>query len=164
MLGVLSDTHSNLAPLSEVVRIFQEAGVKKVLHAGDLGDPAVLDYFKGFELYMVKGNCDDLDWLKPAFAGRNQPEPREVWEFQEGSKSIVLMHGDDARLYRKIIEEERFDYLLKGHTHFPEDFIKNKTRVLNPGALYRSPRYSVALFDPQNDSWQLKEISKGGHQ
>ena len=162
MLGVISDTHGNEGPLDEVVRLFREAGVKKILHAGDLGEPGVLNYFRDFTLYMARGNCDDLIWLGPYFDGYGQPEPQEIWSLEEAGKKIFLMHGDDAHLYRKIINEGEYDYLIKGHTHFPEDYVRNKTRVLNPGALYRSPRYSVALFDPATDSWELKEIPKRG--
>ncbi len=54
-IGLLSDTHSYLDP-----RIFTHCdGCDEIWHAGDVGDPSVMDQLKAFRpLRIVSGNID----------------------------------------------------------------------------------------------------------
>ncbi len=157
-IGVLSDTHGNGESLPWALQIFRDAGVEVLLHAGDFGQPGFIDYFDGFRLYLARGNCDVLEDLRPFFSEHKQPDPRVSQELEYGGKKILLMHGDDVLFFRDAIARGGFDYLIKGHTHFSEDYMRGQTRILNPGALSRSERLTVGLLDPEQDSWVLKEI------
>lgn len=54
-MGILSDTHGMLRPA--VIRAFQ--GVEVILHAGDVGDPAVLrELARVAPVHAVRGNMD----------------------------------------------------------------------------------------------------------
>jgi putative phosphoesterase len=59
LVGVLSDTHSLLRP--EVLAAFRAApgGIDHILHAGDVGDPAILDALAAIApVTAVRGNVD----------------------------------------------------------------------------------------------------------
>lgn len=54
-VGILSDTHGLLRP--EVLAAF--AGVQHILHAGDVGDPAILDRLRALApVTAIRGNID----------------------------------------------------------------------------------------------------------
>jgi predicted phosphodiesterase len=53
---------------------------------------------------------------------------------------------------------EGANYLLHGHTHEPRDERIESTRVINPGALFRARRYTVALLEPEKDRLQFVDV------
>src|SRR5262249_49809009 len=58
-IGVISDTHGLLRP--EAVQALQ--GWELILHAGDVGDPKILDELRAIApVIAVRGNIDQGDW------------------------------------------------------------------------------------------------------
>ncbi|MCD6357970.1 MAG: metallophosphoesterase family protein, partial [Thermoproteales archaeon] len=59
-IGVMADTHDNLAALDKALRELERRGVKRVLHAGDIIAPFTLRRIlaRGFEFTGVFGNND----------------------------------------------------------------------------------------------------------
>lgn len=119
ILGVVSDTHGLLRP--EVLqRMF---GVDRILHLGDVGDPAVLEGLERVApVTAVRGNVDRDPGL------RDLPLSAVV---EAGGKSLYLLH---------ILAEldldpsaAGFDAVLSGHTHRPE------IRRTPDGVLYLNP-------------------------
>ena len=47
---------------------------------------------------------------------------------------------------------------LTGHTHTKKDKKTGKTRVINPGALFRIYPYTIALLDAENDKLEFIEV------
>ena len=70
------------------------------------------------------------------------------------------VHGDDFSLKKKILLDQDHDYLFLGHTHVRHEERVGKTRVINPGALYRAREKTVALLDTETD--KLKFLIVGG--
>ncbi len=64
-----------------------------------------------------------------------------------GDRRFALVHGDDRRKLAYVITSGDFDYVLTGHTHTREDRRESRTRIINPGAVYRSAEPSVAILD-----------------
>ncbi len=163
-LGVLSDTHDNVAVIRRALDIFRDAGVETLLHAGDIVSLATLELFLGFELYFVRGNNDPaLSLLQQKAEELKFHPPDKFLQLELHGKRIFLTHGDDVFLFREVTaagNPHRLDYLIKGHTHMPEDYRRSEIRILNPGPLYRSEKYTVGLFWPKQDRWQLVEIEK----
>jgi putative phosphoesterase len=59
LIGVISDTHGRLDPTVEEVF----AGVERIVHAGDVGDEAILTRLGAIApLIVVRGNCDEAPW------------------------------------------------------------------------------------------------------
>ena len=74
-IGVISDTHGLLRP--EAVAAL--AGSEMILHAGDVGDPAILDALRAIApVVAVRGNVDTGRWAealrKPSWWNRRQGE------------------------------------------------------------------------------------------
>lgn len=61
-------------------------------------------------------------------------------------KRVAVVHGDDRRQLEEAIASGRYDYLLTGHTHVADDRMGGRTRVINPGAVYRAASPSVATL------------------
>ena len=57
LVGVISDTHGLLRP--EAVNALR--GAEHILHAGDVGDPAILDHLRSLApVTAIRGNIDRL--------------------------------------------------------------------------------------------------------
>ena len=122
-LGLISDTHDYLDP--RVADLFKD--VDHILHAGDIGMPALL-----LELELiapvtaVAGNTDD-----PAL-GYRQTQIVELARRTFLIHHIVNPHElrDDLRT---LIAKHRPDVVMFGHTHKPFCEHINGTLFFNPG-------------------------------
>ena len=59
-IGVVSDTHNNLKNVRRIVEIFNEQGIDRVIHTGDISQAKTLDVFaaQNAPLFGVGGNND----------------------------------------------------------------------------------------------------------
>ena len=63
-----------------------------------------------------------------------------------------------SALKRRLLSEQRHDYLLQGHTHVKQDIRVGRMRIINPGALHRANPKTVALLDTAADAVEFLEI------
>lgn len=156
--GILADTHDNKIPIEKALEVFRQNKVQCILHAGDLISPQILELFQNFQLYLSLGNNDSEAALVAYANLLNIPAPKKHWFFSAFGKKILLTHGDDPTFFREVTQPQNpysLNYVIKGHTHFPEDYLRNNIRILNPGPLYRCARYSAALFWPSRNLWEV---------
>lgn len=119
-IGVISDTHGLLRP--EAVKALH--GADNIIHAGDVGDPEILDQLKAIApLTAVRGNVDKGPWA------RKLPEA-EIIEL--GGISIYVLH-DLAQLDLKP-EASAFRAVISGHSHVPKQETRNGVLYFNPGS------------------------------
>ena len=119
-IGVISDTHSLLRP--EAIAALR--GSDRVLHAGDVGDPGILDSLREIApVSAVRGNVDRGPWA----AALPETELVEV----EGL-SIYLIH-DLGQLDLKP-EAAGIRVVIYGHSHQPKIEEKNGVLFINPGS------------------------------
>jgi putative phosphoesterase len=119
-IGVISDTHSLLRP--EAIAALR--GSDRVLHAGDVGDPGILDRLCELApVTAVRGNVDRGPWA----AALPETELVEV----EGL-SIYLIH-DLGQLDLKP-EAAGIRVVIYGHSHQPKIEEKNGVLFFNPGS------------------------------
>lgn len=124
-LGIIADTHGLLRP--EVFEIFAE--VDLILHAGDIGPPALLTELEALApVLAVFGNTDGWD-IRARL-------PQVVEQRLEGL-DFVLTHGDQLgsptpeALHRAW---PAADVIIYGHTHRPLLTTVDVVRtVMNPG-------------------------------
>ncbi|MDH5720856.1 MAG: metallophosphatase family protein [Spirochaetia bacterium] len=159
LLGVISDTHGNAPNTQKALNLFREKKIKIILHAGDFGSASFLSLFSDFRLYLSYGNCDSTYELSAnLFASENHPSPEKEQIISFKNKNIFCLHGDDSYALKRAVESAKYDYVIKGHTHFTEDYKFEKTRILNPGALYRANIISAGILDIESDDWQVISI------
>ena len=120
VVGVISDTHKLLRP--EAVAALQ--GVSRIIHAGDVGDSAILEKLRKIApLTTVRGNVDRGEWADEL------PETNAI---ECERVSIYVLH-DLSRLDLKP-EAAGFAAVISGHTHVPKREVKNGVLYFNPGS------------------------------
>ncbi len=122
-IAVISDTHNYLDP--RVAELF--AGADHILHAGDIGRPAILLELEQIApVTAVGGNTDD-----PGFYYRlTELIPLAGRKFL--LQHIVNPHAPSAQL-RDCLARERPDVVVFGHTHKPFCQTLDRTLFFNPG-------------------------------
>lgn len=119
-IGVISDTHGLLRP--EAVKALH--GADHIIHAGDVGDPEILDQLRAIApLTAIRGNVDKGPWA------RKLPETEIV---ELGGISIYVLH-DLAQLDLKP-EASGFRAVISGHSHVPKQETRNGVLYFNPGS------------------------------
>jgi len=165
LLALLSDTHDNAASAVAALALLAPYKPGAYLHAGDLVAPEMLRLFAGLPLHFVFGNNEyDLPAIRSMAKslGHHCHEKFGALEFE--GKRVALLHGDEgsrmARVVRRVGDPgEDFDYVVHGHTHVRRDErIPGGPRVINPGALQRARRKSVALLDVGADRVEFLEV------
>jgi putative phosphoesterase len=119
-LGVISDTHGLLR--REAVEALR--GSDRILHAGDVGDPEILEALARIApVTAIRGNVDTGPWA------RGLPEAEVV---EAGGVSIYMLH-DLNRLDLKP-EAAGFRVVIYGHSHNPKIEERNGVLYFNPGS------------------------------
>ena len=153
LIGIVSDTHDHVTPYLVGLQRLRAMGAEYFIHCGDVGSEQILDLLAGFPTTFVWGN-NDWDTLDlEAYAKQLQIHcAGRFASLTLDGKEIAVIHGDDETLKRKILAEQKHDYLLQGHTHVFKDVKIGKTRIINPGALHRANPKSVALLNTRTDA------------
>ena len=118
-IGVISDTHGLVRPQAvEALR-----GVDMILHAGDIGNSAVLDRLREIApVVAVRGNNDKGEWAD------SLPD----WEVVEiGAVSIYMLH--DLKEI-DISPTGKFEVVISGHSHKPAVEERRGVLYVNPGS------------------------------
>ncbi len=119
-LGVVSDTHGLLRP--EAVGTLR--GCDRILHAGDVGTPDILEALARIApVTAVRGNVDTAPWA------RTLPET-ELLEI--AGISIYILH--DLRQLDLKPEAAGIRVVIYGHSHQPKMEEKNGVLYFNPGS------------------------------
>ena len=158
-LGILSDTHDELARTRAAVALLRDAGAGVLAHCGDLAGPAVVEICSELPLYFAFGN-HDADAV-PALLGAAAEFGAVClgWGgvFEFGGKRIGVAHGHLTTDVRRVLAE-RPDFLLTGHSHLRGDDAAGPVRRINPGALHRADEYTVALLDVASGSLRFLPV------
>jgi hypothetical protein len=119
-IGVISDTHGLLRPQAvEALR-----GSDRILHAGDVGAPEILEALKQIApVIAIRGNVDTAPWATTL-------PLTEVLEVN--GVSIYMLH-DLAQLDLKP-QAAGFRVVVYGHSHKPKIEEKNGVLYFNPGS------------------------------
>jgi uncharacterized protein len=157
-IGILSDTHDQVARTAGAVRRLIAEGADLLIHCGDLTTPEIVEEFAAIPTYFVFGNCDhDEEALRRAMNGVGGVCLGRAGEITLGDKRLAVTHGDCVAEFRRRMTSAP-DYLFTGHTHVAADERTGRTRHVNPGALSRARIYTVALLDPLIDQLRMLTI------
>jgi predicted phosphodiesterase len=140
------------------VELLVAQNVDMLLHLGDVGSVEVIDALLTpgpsggqIEAHVVFGNTDwdavNLGRYAQSL-GIQVDDPMGVLAVDGGD--LAFTHGHDAdRMAQALARGVR--YLCHGHTHRPTDQTTGNTRIINPGALFRAKRYTVAVLSTAQD-------------
>jgi hypothetical protein len=119
-VGVISDTHGLLRP--EALKALARS--RHIVHAGDVGDAAVLEALEKIApVTAVRGNNDRGPWAR-------RLADTELLEI--AGTRIYVIH-DLAALDIDPVADE-IDVVIAGHSHRPASRIDRGVLYLNPGA------------------------------
>jgi len=157
-LGVISDTHDNLAAVAAAIRHFQEAGVEMILHAGDFVAPFALKRLLQARLpvHAVFGNCDGERGGLAALLPDLADGPRRL---ELGGRKICLVHNEKRLAHEDL---EAADIVVCGHTHEPQVRMQEGRLIVNPGECggWITGRCTVAVVDTDRLAADIAEIYK----
>ena len=150
-VGILSDTHGHIDALKIALEMLRGARAEYFIHCGDVGGERVLDQLAGLPCTFIWGNNDfDVASLEEYAAKLGLSCGNRFAELTLGGKSFAVLHGDDAMLKRKILDQAKYDYLLQGHTHVFRSERIGRTHLINPGARYRASPKTAAWLDTES--------------
>ena len=160
IVGILSDTHGREDAARAAVGLLRDRGAEFLIHCGDIGSDGVLDQLAGEPpALVVWGNNDNVRELVRYAREIGVDVRAGLAEIELAGKSFAVTHGDDPALVRRVLAEQRHDYLLLGHSHVKCDYRRGRVRVINPGALYRAAEKTVAILDMGTDALEFLPVS-----
>jgi len=169
-IGLLSDSHGRAAITRLGVAALLAQGVDLLLHLGDIGSVQVIDELvvdqpdtpgsgERVPARLVFGNTDvDLAALGRYAQGLGVHVDHPVGRVSLDRGALVFCHGHQASVMDRALGEP-VRYLCHGHTHLASDSAMGQTRVINPGALCRAPRYTVAVLDTKTDRLTFLQVA-----
>ena len=158
-IGVISDTHGLLRP--EALEALE--GSELILHAGEVGDLAILEELSTVApVHAVRGNTDGgrLAELLPhdAMVDLGSADGRLLEEGPLGPVAYVLHIQEEISLDPA---EAGVDVVVTGHTHEPAIEEKGGVLWLNPGSAgpkrFHLP-VTVALLRVDGAEWEAEVV------
>jgi len=122
-----------------------------IIHAGDVGDPEILERLKErAPVFAVRGNIDTEPWAKVL------PETEVV---EAGDATIYVLH--DAKALDLDPAAAGFQIVVSGHSHKPSRAERGGVLFLNPGSA--GPRrfdlpVTVALLRLDVSPWKVEFV------
>lgn len=162
LIGILSDSHGAYSMVRKAMELFSRLGVEHVVHCGDVGGISVLDEMVGIPCTFVWGNTDVPELISPAYlqaVGLKEPDEGPAM-LNLGGKRIAIYHGHESG-FARAPHKLPVDYIFHGHTHRAADSRVGMVRIINPGALYRAPKKTVATLELNNGELRFHELTGG---
>lgn len=120
IIGVISDTHGLVRPGA----INALTGVETIIHAGDIGTPAVLEALHSIApVVAVRGNNDTDEWALTL------PDTEVV---EVGEVALYVLH--DVHELDLDPSAAGFRVVISGHSHRPSLATRHGVLYLNPGS------------------------------
>lgn len=145
ILGLVSDSHDNLAAAERVAAFFRARHVDLVVHLGDVCTARTLRPFRGMRGIVLRGNNDDDPALDVEAEDAEWQGPQTSWEALIDGLRVGATHGHHRGELANLIG--RCDVALHGHTHVRKAEQVGRCLVVNPGALYRATPRTCALLE-----------------
>lgn len=135
-IGLISDTHGLLRP--EAIDALQ--GVDRIIHAGDIGNPQILEQLGQIApVAAVRGNNDQAGWA----IALPVAETIEI-----DGVALYLLH--DVKELDLDLKSTGIQVVISGHSHKPSIKMEDGVLFVNPGSAgprrFKLP-VSVALLE-----------------
>ena len=135
-LGILADTHDEVARTSVAVALLREEGAEALIHCGDLASPPIVAQLAALPSWFVFGNHDSdmVPHLQKAATEFGVVCLGWGGVVELAGKRVGVAHGHIGVDLRRVLAA-RPDYLLSGHSHVASDSKAGGVHRINPGAL-----------------------------
>jgi putative phosphoesterase len=146
-IGIISDTHGLLR--EEALLALE--GSDLIIHAGDVGNPEILDRLKSIApVFAVRGNIDTEPWAQAL------PETEVI---ETGTATIYVLH--DVHALDLDPKAAGFGIVISGHSHKPASTENRGVLYINPGSA--GPRrfdlpVTVARLNLNRIPWKVEFI------
>ena len=152
LVGLVSNTSGRADSMAAAAAALRDRGADLLVHCGDVGGRHVLDELAKVESVFIWGDrdTDRMGLLRHARL-LNLVCFGVLGELDLDGKRAVVVHGDDKKLVKRLVDEQQYDYLLCGHDVEGEDKKVGRTRIINPGSLHGSAARSAALIITTSD-------------
>jgi uncharacterized protein len=134
-IGIISDSHDSEKNVLRAVEIFNERQVSFVFHAGDMISASTGCLFAGLKdakFIGVFGNCDiDKPILSRVVKDFGGEICEDGYKGEVGGKRFFMTHKPDG--LEAAIDSGKFDLIVYGHTHLPNNRKVGRTTIINPG-------------------------------
>src|SRR6056297_2357687 len=137
-IGVFSDSHDHMINIEKATKVFLENDVQKIVHCGDLVAPFIKKAMSSLngskiEAVGVFGNNDgERDNMNRIF-GDVMKIKGDFMELNWNGHKIAVYHGTYQKMMKGLIDSQKYDLVLTGHTHNIWVERVGKTLVVNPG-------------------------------
>jgi putative phosphoesterase len=165
-LGIISDTHDNVAAVERAVSRFEREEVDTLVHCGDFIAPPMLPFFEGFELHGVLGNNDgELDGLEAGFRalGGGSELHGRLAELDFAGARVAVLHGESRERVEELASTGEYDLVCYGHHHERDHRAVDGCTVVNPGAHFPTvptEHNTVATYDTDTGDVQFHDVSE----
>ncbi|MFC7188063.1 YfcE family phosphodiesterase [Halorubrum yunnanense] len=153
-VGIVSDTHDDLAAVEAAVALFDREGVDAVVHCGDFVAPFSVTPFDGVgdgpdggvDFYAVRGN-NDGEWAVQSTVELFGTYLGEAGTLSFGcgagggsaggadAVNVAVTHGTSGVVVDALVDCGDYDYVFHGHTHAHGVEERDGTVRVNPGGL-----------------------------
>ena len=152
IFGVVSNTEGRADAMRAAAQILRESGAELIFHCGDVGGRHVLDELKSLDSAFVWGDADKDRMGLLRHAQRIGVACYGVLaDVELDGKRVAILHGDDRKLFQKLVAEQQHDFVIWGHGADGEDKKVGKTHVVHPGSLYGGTSRTAVLVDTDED-------------
>ena len=168
-IGVVSDTHDDLAAVEAAVSLFDREGVDAVVHCGDFVAPFSVTPFDvdGVDFYAARGN-NDGEWAVQSTVESFGTYLGEAGALSFGGAGegagnggeavdVAVTHGTSGVVVDALVDCGDYDYVLHGHTHAHGVEERDGTVRVNPGGMPipvdgADDAFRVAVLDVGSDA------------
>lgn len=162
LIGVISDTHDQVANIKRVTKILNQEKVELVIHCGDWVAPFTLKFYEGLQCPMkgVFGNNDGDRFRhlqrKDRWSFDLEYQERFL-ELELDGRKIAVFHGDYPGWVDSLVKSKKYDAVFHGHTHQKVNERIDGVLSLNPGTLLEetdenTKGASIAIYDTETNS------------
>ena len=176
-IGIVSDTHDDLAAVEAAVALFDREGVDAVVHCGDFVAPFSVTPFDvgdgvldaDVDFYAVRGN-NDGEWAVESTVesfgtylgeagtlsfGGGGADGTADGDAAADAVDVAVTHGTSGVVVDALVDCGDYDYVFHGHTHAHGVEERDGTVRVNPGGL-------PIPVDGADDAFHVATLDLGG--
>ena len=164
-VGIIADTHDNVAAVERATAVFEREGADVILHCGDFVAPPVVSFFTAFEVHGVLGNNDGeiagLHAQFDALGGGSELHGRFA-DLEFDGLSFAVLHGESRAEVEALAASGTYDFVCYGHHHVRDLSEDGRTTLLNPGAQFPTTpaaHRTVAIVDTETEAVRFRTLT-----